>query len=154
MIKILFASFSRGRTGTALLILRVFVGIAFLFHGFEKIMDIPAFAAEFGMPNFVAAAAAYTQFISGAMMVIGLLTPVASLALASTMAVATLQLIARGEAFVNPHGHSWEASSFYLIATLVVFLLGPGRSSLDALVFYRSYEAAGASEQSEEESTA
>src|SRR2546422_9310861 len=38
----------------------------------------------------------------------------ASLALAGTMAVATSQRIGRGELFISPHGHSWEASSFYL----------------------------------------
>jgi uncharacterized membrane protein YphA (DoxX/SURF4 family) len=40
MLKILFPSFPGGRAGTALLILRAFVGIAFLFHGYGKIVDI------------------------------------------------------------------------------------------------------------------
>jgi putative oxidoreductase len=114
--------------------------IAFLFHSFGKIVDIPAFTTEFQMPNFVTVAAAYTQFISGVLIIIGLLTPVASLALVSTMAVATLQLINRGETFINPHGHSWQASSFNLTATLVVFLLGPGRFYLDALLVDRGHD--------------
>jgi putative oxidoreductase len=138
MLKILFPSFPGGRTGTVIFILRVFIGIAFLFHGYGKIVDIQAFAAEFNLPPVVAAAAAYTQFISGVLMIVGLLTPLASLALASTMAVAAFTLVGRGEAFVNPHGHSWEASAFYLVASLAVALLGPGLYSLDALLFARN----------------
>ena len=138
MLKILFPSFPGGRVGTALLILRVFIGTAFLFHGYGKIVDVHAFAAEFNMPIVVAGAAAYTQFACGVLLIIGLLTPLASLALASTMAAATFVLIGRGEIFVNPHGHSWEASSFYLIASLAVVLLGPGLCSLDALLYDRS----------------
>ena len=137
MFRILFPSFPRGRGGTALFMLRAFVGIAFLFHGYEKIVDIPAFAAEFNMPTVAAVAGAYTQFIGGVLMIVGLLTPLASVALASTMAVATLSLILRGETFINPHGHSWEASSFYLTTSLAIALLGPGLFSLDALLFSR-----------------
>ena len=138
MLKILFPSFPGGRVGTALLILRAFIGIAFLFHGYGKVVDVPAFAAEFNMPIVVAGAAAYTQFACAVLMIVGLVTPLASLALASTMAAATFVLIGRGETFVNPHGHSWEASSFYLVASLTVALLGPGLYSLDALLYDRS----------------
>lgn len=137
MLKSFFPSCPGGRTGTALFMLRAFVGIAFLFHGSGKIGDIPAFAAEFNMPIVVAVAAAYAQFIGGVLMIVGVLTPLASLALAATMAVATFELIKRGEPFVSPHGHSWEAAAFYLIASLAVALLGPGLCSLDALLFGR-----------------
>jgi putative oxidoreductase len=135
MLTDIFSSFPAGGAGAALLILRVFVGVAFLFHGYGKIVDIPAFAAEFGMPSAVAAAAAYTQFVGGLLLIVGLLTPLAGSAVAATMAVATSVLIARGERFIDPHGHSWEASSFYLVASIAVSLLGPGFISLDAQLF-------------------
>lgn len=61
MLRTIFPSFAGGRAGTALLFLRAFVGVAFPFHGYKKMADIPAFAAEFGMPLPAAAAAAYTQ---------------------------------------------------------------------------------------------
>ncbi|MCI0422825.1 MAG: DoxX family protein [Acidobacteria bacterium] len=115
MIERVFPSFPSGRRGIALLLLRVFVGIAFLFHGYGKVVDIAGFAAEFGMPYLIAAAAACVQFGAGLLLILGLVTPLAGLALAGTMPVATSQLIARGEPFVSPHGHSWEASSFYLV---------------------------------------
>lgn len=135
MLRTLFPSFPGGRAGTALLFLRAFVGVAFIFHGYGKMADIPAFAAEFGTPLAAAAAAAYTQFVGGLLLIIGALTPLAGLAIAATMSVATYELIARGEPFVSPHGHSWEAAAFYLVAASAVTLLGPGRFSLDALVF-------------------
>jgi putative oxidoreductase len=137
MLKLIYATFPGGRAGAALLLLRSFVGVAFLFHGHGKMTDVHGFAAEFGMPLPVAAAAAYTQFIGGVLMILGAATPLAALALAATMAVATFELVGRGEPFVNPHGHSWEAAAFYLVAASAVALLGPGRFSLDALLFGR-----------------
>ena len=135
MIEMMFPSFLSGRPGIALLLLRLFVGIAFLFHGYGKIVDIAGFAAEFGMPYLIAAAAAYVQFGSGLLLIPGLLTPVAGLALAGTMAVATSQLMGRGEPFVSAHGHSWEASSFYFVSSAALILLGPGLYSVDWLLF-------------------
>ena len=45
MIERLFPSFPSGQRGIALLLLRVFVGIAFLFHGYGKVVDVAGFAA-------------------------------------------------------------------------------------------------------------
>jgi uncharacterized membrane protein YphA (DoxX/SURF4 family) len=111
--------------GLALLLLRVFVVIAFVFHGYGKVADIASFAAEFGIPYLLAAAAAYAQLGAGLLLIPGLVTPMSSLALAGTMAVATSQLIARGEPFVSPHGHSWEASSLYLVLNVALICLAP-----------------------------
>lgn len=133
-----FAGFPGGRAGTGLLLLRVFVGTAFLFHGYGKIVDVSAFAAEFTIPLPIAVMASYTQFLAGMLMIVGFLTPLASICLAATMAVATVKLIQRGEPFISPHGHCWEASSFYLIAASAVALLGPGLFSIDALLFAKA----------------
>lgn len=137
MIERLFPSFPSGRRGIALLLLRVFAGIAFVFHGYGKVVDVAGFAAEFGIPDLLAAAAAYVQFGAGLLLIPGLFTPMASFALAGTMAVATSQLVGRGEPFVSPHGHSWEASSFYLVLNVALILLGPGLYSTDWLLFGR-----------------
>ncbi len=125
------------RISLGLLVLRVFVGVAFWFHGFGKLEQLTPFAAEFQIPLSLAAVAAYTQMIGALLLIAGLCTPAAALGLGSTMAVAMTMLIARGERFVDPGGHSWEASAFYLIATVTLLVAGPGRWSLDAL-FLRS----------------
>jgi putative oxidoreductase len=123
------------RFDVGILLLRTFVGVAFCFHGIAKVADLAGFAAEFHIPLMMAGAAAYTQIVGGLCLIGGLLTPAAALSLGATMGVAVAQLIARGEPFVNPGGHSWEAASFYLIANLVFLLAGPGRWSLDAILW-------------------
>ena len=122
------------RTSVALLLLRVFVGVAFCFHGSGKTAALSAFAAEFQIPLALAAVAAFAQVGGGLLMVLGLCTPVSALGLAVTMAVAMTALIARGERFVDAGGHSWEASAFYLVANVALITAGPGRWSLDAIV--------------------
>lgn len=133
----IFPLFAASRFGVAVLLLRLFVGAAFLFHGSGKTAELEAFAREFGVPVALAAAAAYSQLIGAILLIAGLFTPLGSALITGTMAVATLKLIGRGESFVNPGGHSWEASSFYLVTSIAMLLLGPGRYSVDALLFGR-----------------
>lgn len=120
----------------ACLLLRSIVGVAFVRHGRAKAADIPGFMEEFGLTSIAALIATYGQQIAGVALVVGALTPFASLFLAATMGVAATQLIRRGEPFVNPHGHSWESSGFYFVANVVLFLIGPGRLSFDWLLFH------------------
>ena len=134
LLELLFPAVTTGRLSVALLTLRLFVGVAFSFHGLAKVMDLAAFAAEFQIPYALAAVAAYTQVAGALLLIAGFVTPVAASALAATMAVAMAELIARGERFVDPGGHSWEAPAFYFVANLVLALAGPGRWSVDGLI--------------------
>ena len=130
-------SFPGGRVGIALLLLRLFVGAAFLFHGSGKTGELESFAQEFGVPVPLAAAAAYGQLIGAILLILGLLTALGAALIAGTMATAMAKLIERGESFVNPEGHSWEGSCLYLVVTIAILLLGPGRYSCDTLLFSR-----------------
>lgn len=140
MLKLIFHSFPSGRAGIALLLVRLYVGIAFIQHGSGKLNDIAGFAAEFHLPWIVAAATMVVQLTSGILLIIGLLTPLAALGIAGTMIGATLTLIRKGEPFINPAGHSWENSSFYLMLCVALSLLGAGAYSLDARLFGRRRE--------------
>src|SRR5262249_26657746 len=62
----------------------------------------------------MALAAMLTQLCGGALLLLGLLTPLAALGIASTVAVATFFLIKEGQPFINPKGHSWENTAFYV----------------------------------------
>ncbi len=129
-----YPAFPVGQCGVALFVLRTFVGSALLVHGLGKLQDVLDFAREFGIPLIVAYAAAWTQVFGGALLILGLLSPIASLLLMATMLVATMELWARHEPWISPHGHSYEAASFYVVATIVTLTMGPGAYSLDRLL--------------------
>jgi putative oxidoreductase len=132
---LMFPTDAPARLALALLILRAFVGIAFIQHGSGKLMHPSEFAAEFGIPVWLALVTMLTQLGGGILLILGALTPLAALGIAGTMITATLFLIGRGEPFINPAGHSWENSAFYLIAGICLALSGAGSWSLDAWLF-------------------
>ena len=70
------------RIGAALLLLRLFVGIAFIQHGSGKLMHPAGFAAEFGIPVWLGLATMLTQLIGGILLILGALTPLAALGIA------------------------------------------------------------------------
>ncbi len=135
LLELAYPNMRDTRIGLASLALRLFVGTAFLFHGGGKTTELEAFSREFGVPIALAAMAAYGQLIGAVLLIAGFLTPAGASVLAGTMAVATMKLIERGEPFVNPAGHSFEASSFYLMANVALILIGPGKFSFDSLCF-------------------
>jgi len=122
----------------ALLLLRVAAGVAFMLHGWGKIqnpfgwMGPDAFA-----PGFFQALAAVAEFGGGLAWVIGLLAPLASLGIASTMAVAFyVHAVMRADPFVaKGGGSSYELAVVYFAVAVLLIALGPGRVSLDRALF-------------------
>jgi putative oxidoreductase len=117
----------------ALLLIRVVAGLAFMMHGWMKIqnpfgwMGPQAFA-----PAPFQALAAVAEFGGGLAWILGLLTPLASLGIACTMAVAAwMHAGMSGDPFVSTGGPSYELAAVYLCVALVLLALGPGRFSLD-----------------------
>ncbi len=143
MWRSLFPEFVRGRGAIGLLILRVAVGAAFVFHGWFKITSPGGMTAWMGpgapVPGFLQAAAALSEFLGGVGLILGLLTPLASFFLACTIIVAVGMVhLPNNDPFVSPTGgRSWELAAGYLAAALAVLLAGPGRLSLDYLIFGR-----------------
>jgi putative oxidoreductase len=134
---LMFPTGTTARLALALFVLRFFVGIAFIQHGSGKLMHPAEFAAEFGIPVWLALATMLTQLLGGIMLILGALTPLAALGIAGTMITATIFLIQRDEPFIDPAGHSWENSAFYVTAGVCLALSGAGPWSLDAWVFGR-----------------
>ena len=124
-----------GTTAIAVLILRVFVGVAILLHGYLKLGKIPTFSAKFNLPVSVGGVVVLSQVIGGGMLLLGLLTRLACLVVGLTMVGAISKCIARGERFVDPEHHSWESAGFYLMSLIVIGMLGPGKYSLDRWLF-------------------
>ncbi len=126
---------------TALLILRLIVGIAFIIHGSGKIQSpFSWMPPEAGVPGILQFLAAISEFGGGIALIIGLLTRLASLGLAFTMLIATLMhAFVKGDPFVNmTGGSSFEPALGYLGIAILFIALGPGKFALDKIVFGQS----------------
>src|SRR5690606_29699615 len=85
-------------------------------------------------PGIFQALAAVSEFGGGIAWILGLFTPLASLGIAATMAVAVTVHVSRGDPFVG-HGGSYELALLYFSIALAFFVVGPGRFSADAKLF-------------------
>lgn len=80
-----------------------------------------------GMSAVLQALAALSEFGGGIAWILGLLTPIASLGIAFTMAVAVARHALRHDPFIG----GYELAAVYLCVALTLLLAGPGRYSLD-----------------------
>lgn len=122
----------------ALLLIRVVVGLAFMLHGWPKIQNpFGWMGPEAFAPGVFQALAALSEFGGGLAWIAGLLTPLASLGILSTMAVAfSTHAFMRGDPFVAAKGGpASELAAVYFCISLLLIALGPGRFSLDRLIF-------------------
>lgn len=125
-----------GFADVALLLIRLVVGLAFMFHGWPKIQDpfgwMPPADA---LPGFFQALAALAEFGGGLAWILGLLTPMASFGLACTMGVGFwMHAFVWGDPFVAP-GRSFEPAAAYFCLAVLMMAMGPGRFSLDKKLF-------------------
>lgn len=135
------------RSSLGLLVLRVVVGAALMFHGWPKIQSPMGWmGAEAPVPGFLQACAAVAEFVGGGALIVGLLTRLFAFMLVINMAVAAGMVhISKGDPFVGKPGEpSWELAAVYFACALLFLLAGPGKLSLDALLFGERVEAPGA----------
>jgi len=125
-----------GTRDAGLLILRVTIGAVFLVHGLDKLLDLDAAEAFFdalGIPwsGAVAPLVALTEAAGGVLLIAGVATPLAGLALAGDMLVA----------YLTAHlGHGFFAASG---GGELVLLLGAGSVALAVTGAGRFSAAAG-----------
>jgi putative oxidoreductase len=127
-----------GPMGSAgLLLLRLVMGLAFVFHGWPKIHNPWGWMGpDASVPAILQALAAVAEFGGGMALMAGLLTRLASLGIATNMCVALGMVhLPAGHPFVSTGGPSLELPAVYLACALLLLLLGPGRLALDALLF-------------------
>ncbi len=119
-------------------ILRLVAGSAFIHHGWPKIQNpLGWMGPGSSIPGFFQLLAAISEFGGGIGWVLGLLTPLASLGIASTMTVAVyFHSMVRKDPFVNlTGGPSYELALVFLGIALVFLVLGPGKISVDKMIF-------------------
>jgi putative oxidoreductase len=122
-----------------LLILRVGLGIMFIYHGWPKIIGGPHFWHMLGMstghlgihfaPTFWGFLAALAEFGGGILLLAGFLTRLACAFLFIDMFVATSMHLGNGQGLAIA-SHAIECG----IVFLSLILIGPGRFSIDAML--------------------
>ena len=138
MIQLLKPLRLSARVSTGLLILRLVVGVAFMYHGYGKIQNpFGWMGPNAGISGVFQALAAVSEFGGGIAWILGLLTPLASLGLACTMAVAVWMhaAVLRDPFVALKGGPSYELAAVYLCVAALLLLAGPGAFSLDRAAF-------------------
>ena len=128
------------QVSVSLLIMRVIIGAAFMFHGWSKIQNPAGWLPEGGpMPisPFFQTLAAISEFCGGAAMILGFLNPLANFGIGVTMLTALyLHMIVRKDTFVSmTGGPSYELALVFLGFAVMLLLTGPGKFSLDRILF-------------------
>lgn len=127
-------AFRNTLTSTGLLVLRVAFGCLMLVHGVQKVMEFDEMVGDFadplGMGSRLSLICAIGAELGCSLLLIaGLLTRIAVLPLAFTMIVALFVVHAEDPWQVK------ELAAAYLCVYVSLLLTGPGRFSLDQLIF-------------------
>jgi putative oxidoreductase len=135
----LYPSFIGGFGALAVLLVRLVMGLAFVLHGWPKIQNPMGWMNAMGgssVPSFLQALAALAEFGGGIALILGLLTPIAAFGLVCQMIGALILVhLPQGHPFVSQGGPSYELPLVYLVMAILLIALGPGKWSLDALLF-------------------
>ncbi|MEB3199165.1 MAG: DoxX family protein [Synechococcaceae cyanobacterium] len=135
----------------ALLVLRVFLGIAFIRHGWPKLRNLRTWSEALKTPQWLCFLSAASMWAGGIALIPGLLTPLAALAILVSMAYAMVLEISAGFPFIAPDPFqipqgdyvgpmgvgeppSWEKAAMYVVMCLVMIGCGGGPWSLDGLL--------------------
>ncbi len=134
MMNRLFGPFLGGRAAIGLLVVRLVAGAALMMHGWGKIQDPFHWLdkAPSPPPGVFQALAALSEFGGGLGLILGLLTPLCALGIASTMLVAMYTHVSKGDPFVSHGGGSYEPALGYFSLMVLMLTAGPGTLSADA----------------------
>lgn len=126
----------------SLLLIRVMIGVVFMFHGSQKLFGMfggPGMEGVTGalasmqipMPALNAYLAAGAEFFGGLALAVGFLTRIAAIPVVATMLVASF--VAHGSAFSLQH-KGMEYALTLAVVTAAVGIAGAGKLSIDALI--------------------
>lgn len=137
LISKIYGPFADGRVALGLLLLRLIIGGAFMMHGWSKIQSpFGWMGPDSPVPSIFQGLAALSEFGGGLALILGFLTPLGALGIASTMAVA-YKLAHSADPWIGM-GKSYEIVALYFVAAISLIFTGPGKFSLDAILFNRN----------------
>jgi len=121
-------------TGLATLVLRLLFGGMFIYHGWPKLADYNGMLAMFGDPIGIGSELSlilviFAEFFCGILILLGLFTRFAVVFTFVTMLVAYFVAHGKDDFMVK------MLPFVYIWLCIVVFILGSGRYSLDAVLF-------------------
>jgi putative oxidoreductase len=125
------------RSPAALTLLRVGIGVIMMAHGWMKLQDPGSFTETlsgmgFPAPEVMTWLAIAGELGGGALLALGLLTPLGGFAVASTMAVAVVVFHGGNGLFAKNGG--WEFPGLLMVGAIFFMFRGAGKYSLDALI--------------------
>ena len=127
-----------------LLIIRLVIGLLFVGHGAQKLFGwfggyrlkgTGGWFESIGMKPGITLAliAGLAEFVGGILFALGLLTPVAGILIAGTMAMAIIKVHAANGLWNTSNGYEFNLT--LLAVAIGVALIGPGKYALDAFLF-------------------
>jgi putative oxidoreductase len=129
----LFPQYFRGKGVSAvILLIRLFFGVLFFMHGLDKMSNFNelsyTYPSVFGLGSYMTLMLAIIcEFACSMFLIVGLLTRIFLIPMIISMAVAFFDI----HDGMMPEG---ELALIYLIVFLGVFIVGPGRFSVDYLI--------------------
>lgn len=121
----------------ALLLLRLGLGIIFIYHGFPKLFGHTHRTMQqflhMGFPSYFAYIAGIVEFFGGCLLIVGLFTRIAALLLAGEMAIAIVKvhLPQAGPMAVS----NYQFPLVLAVAAFALVAVGAGAISLDRAIF-------------------
>ncbi|HEX3436446.1 MAG TPA: DoxX family protein [Pseudacidobacterium sp.] len=119
------------------LIARVILGAIMMVHGAHKIFPSGSLysftqtVGHLGLPAWLGYVSAFTEFFGGALLILGLLVPVAAAGMVINMTVAVLRVHLR-HGLTGPMGFEFPLSLFAL--ALLILFSGSGYLSVDGVL--------------------
>ena len=112
-------------------VLRVIAGFMLLWHGSQKLFDVPS-TGKAGSLSGLMLTAGILEFFGGILLIIGLFTRPVAFVLSGLMAVA--YFIAHASAHFLPLVNRGELAALYCFVFFYMFFAGGGPWSVDALI--------------------
>ena len=132
----IFPPYCRRKSASILILcLRIFFGILFFTHGVDKMINFNelsyTYPSVFGFGSYMTLMLAiFCEFCCSLFLIAGLVVRIIVVPMIISMAVAFFDI----HDAMFPEG---ELALIYLIMFTVLFIIGPGRYSLDCLIFNR-----------------